>query len=61
MITWSILIPTLVERKELLDRLVRELEIQIYQNCADDRIEIVTLPDTGRLATGTKRNMLMED
>jgi glycosyltransferase involved in cell wall biosynthesis len=58
---WSILIPTLFERKELLDRLVRELEIQIYQNCADDEIEIVTLPDNGRLATGTKRNMLMED
>lgn len=61
MIKWSILIPTLVERKELLDRLATELEKQIWDIDAQDEIEIVTLSDNGRLATGTKRNMLMED
>lgn len=55
----SILIPTLVERKMLFERLMIELEKQIIYCNASNVVEIVFLLDNRELSIGAKRNKLM--
>jgi hypothetical protein len=51
----AILIPTLPERRSLLARLLRRLRPQRYG------VQVVTLPDRGKLLIGEKRQRLLED
>lgn len=55
----SLLIPTLPDRKHLLERLVYNLEWQI-ENCSNpNEVEILPFEDNGELSTGIKSNILM--
>jgi glycosyltransferase involved in cell wall biosynthesis len=55
MILLSILIPSLLNRRELLERLLKILNAQ-----KTDEIEIIFSVDTGTISTGEKRNALMD-
>ena len=57
---WSILIPTMEDRKPLYDKMVADLQKQIAASHAEDEIEIVPSLDKGELTIGTKRNMLLQ-
>jgi glycosyltransferase involved in cell wall biosynthesis len=54
----SILIPTLISRKNELDELIAVLEAQIEQSGIE--CEILTNSDNGEKTTGQKRNELLE-
>src|ERR1700748_2713921 len=56
----SILIPSTIDRHNLLSKLLDELYKQINENDAHDRVEILTLIDNKEKPTGTKRNELYE-
>ncbi len=57
----SILICSLYERAAMLSKLLRELYIQIEENNASDKVEILTFIDSKELTTGAKRNKLYTD
>jgi len=56
---WSILIPSLLEREHLLNRLLNALNNQIHE-CKAENIEIVILTDNREQSIGAKRNQLIE-
>lgn len=56
--TLSVLIPTLTERKPLLDKLLFKLNRMIIP--FDNKIEILTNEDAGEKTTGQKRNELID-
>jgi glycosyltransferase involved in cell wall biosynthesis len=53
----SILICSLNNRAGMLATLLGELERQVKENNAEDKVEILVELDNGELPTGTKRNM----
>ena len=57
---WSILIPTLNERKEVFDRVYSSLMQQIYTSGLQDEIEIIVSCDNRQKTIGTKRNELLQ-
>lgn len=54
----SILIPSTIDRHDLLSKLLDELYKQINENDAHDNVEILTSIDNKEKTTGTKRNEL---
>jgi glycosyltransferase involved in cell wall biosynthesis len=58
---FSILIPTLQERRASFTRLYEKLRAQIVQADVEDAVEIVTRCDNREHALGAKRNALMRD
>ncbi|HEX7589326.1 MAG TPA: glycosyltransferase [Anaerolineae bacterium] len=56
---FSILIPTLIERQEVFERLVQELTRQVHVDALQDEIEILDLPDNREHTLGFKRNELI--
>ncbi|HWP92373.1 MAG TPA: glycosyltransferase [Thermodesulfobacteriota bacterium] len=59
-ILFSILIPTLEDRKEQFDKLYGKLSKQITDNLLQDEVEIVFLLDDKQQSIGSKRNKLIE-
>jgi glycosyltransferase involved in cell wall biosynthesis len=57
---WSILICTITERKESLDRLLAQLKRQIYAHGLENRIEILLFSDNRDCSIGLKRNKLVQ-
>lgn len=57
---WSILIPSLIERENLLNRLLNILNTQIKECNAENEVEILVLTDNREQSTGTKRNRLIQ-
>lgn len=56
----QILIPSLVKRKFMLDKLVEELSRQIIQNNLEQEVGILRFVDNGELHIGKKRNDLID-
>jgi hypothetical protein len=56
----SILMPTLIQRAEIRQNVINELERQIAENDLQDKVEILLLEDGGQLSTGKKRQALLE-
>jgi hypothetical protein len=56
---FSLLIPTLECRKELLSRLLGRLEFQIKKAGRSSDVEILSYPDAGEHSIGYKRNILL--
>ncbi len=56
----SILVPTLVSRQAMFERLRQGLQQQIDQAGATQAVELLSLCDDGSLAVGDKRNQLMD-
>ncbi len=57
---WSILIPTLKERKKVFQELYTKLTKQIKDNNLENVVEIVVLSDNRTKSIGQKRNELLE-
>jgi glycosyltransferase involved in cell wall biosynthesis len=55
----SILIPTLVSRKEMFNKLVTELNRQVSESEADNLVQVVSLCDDRGMTIGEKRNRLL--
>lgn len=55
----SILIPTLPERSEMLERLLRQINSQLENLGAREKVQVVILSDNRELTIGAKRNELM--
>lgn len=55
----SILIPTLIERRAVFERLVEKLTRQVNDNSLHGEVEILDEPDDGARALGSKRNELV--
>jgi hypothetical protein len=58
---FSILIPTLQERRASFTRLYEKLRAQIVRAGVEDAVEIVTRCDKREHTLGAKRNVLMRD
>ena len=56
----SILIPTLTERKHLLQRLIDRLTPQLYDEQGNKMAAIITYEDNREATTGHKRNQLVK-
>lgn len=56
---FSILIPTLYKRAGMLAVMLRNLDNQIMILDAEDKVEVLCLPDNGEKSTGEKRNELV--
>jgi glycosyltransferase involved in cell wall biosynthesis len=56
----SVLIPTLVERREQCARLLAELDRQIRQHGLADEVEVLSLLDNREAPVGVKRNALLD-
>lgn len=56
---WSILIPTLDERKAVFDRLYNSLTQQIAECGLQEQVEIIVSCDNRQKTIGTKRNELL--
>ncbi|HBR70464.1 TPA: hypothetical protein DIC20_03900 [Candidatus Dependentiae bacterium] len=59
-IKWSILIPTLNNRKHLFNKLYNKLTTQIKKANLQNFIELLSEPDDGELSVGSKRNSLLK-
>lgn len=57
----SILIPTLVNRTALFDRVYKQLQDQRLESGQAREVEIIFYRDTGRVSIGNKRNKLVEE
>jgi glycosyltransferase involved in cell wall biosynthesis len=57
---FSILICSLVERKDMLRNLVADLQDQIEENDYEDEVEILAQVDNKENTTGYKRNILLK-
>jgi len=49
-----------IERKESLNKLIHELNHQVWSNYAEEIVEIIVEKDNGELSVGGKRNVLID-
>jgi glycosyltransferase involved in cell wall biosynthesis len=57
---WSILIPSLTERKQFLAHLIDKLQNQIRNSGLENDIEVITFVDDRNYTIGFKRNVLVQ-
>jgi len=56
----SILIPTLIERREVFNHLIDNIHKQIKENKYEEKVEVLSICDDRNLKLSVKRNMLQK-